>query len=740
MTLPRCWTWQPPIFLLAFLLSTGLPAWSAEGAASGPIDSGADEAYRLAVGLHNVPLYREAETQLRAFLNAYPRDPRTDRVLYRLGDCLIHLDRPQEAAETFRHMVARFPKSERYPEALFRLAELEHQLGNPPEAQRIFERFIREFPQHALAPAAREKEQVAAVAALYAQADRNPEKALAMANAFTNRADVVGEEALFLRGVLLFNGGQLLDAARSFEALLARFPRSNRADEAHFNAGQAYLRRQEWPHACRHLGDVRATRLDEARYWKGVALRQMGQTNDAFAAFQEVVREHRQSEFRPFALLELGAFGPRDAWTTLQREYPAHEAADESRFRMAAAYVTAGQTNEAVRVLEGVPANSQRRVEADLLRVEALAGWKWPDAAALLTTLENQGIPRFRLTRPRYAVGIAALDAQRPDVAIGLLSQVLEDPDAKELHPDCHYRMGLAWEQKGDAANAIAAFQRVLAAAPMDSLAPFAMIRLAALQRERAPADALQTLQRLLADHPRFAHRDQAEALIAEIRYREGWAAFRTNHYAQAVAWFEPLRDHPRYGAEAAHLAGLSCQQMGQFEAAERHWASLLEQWPAYPLASEVRERLATLLIERKKWADAVAQFGILAEAATNSLERARALLQQGMALYQFNQPVRARECLLAAAEHGAPAEKAKALFFLGELALLQKKPAEAKEYFLKSALLVRHEELTPAALLQAGRSLLALNDREQARAIFLRLKKEYPRSPQAVEADRLLP
>ena len=72
---------------------------------------------------------------------------------------------------------------------------------------------------------------MAAVAALYAQADRNPEKALAMANAFTNRADVVGEEALFLRGVLLFNGGQLLDAARSFEALLARFPRSNRADE-----------------------------------------------------------------------------------------------------------------------------------------------------------------------------------------------------------------------------------------------------------------------------------------------------------------------------------------------------------------------------------------------------------------------------------------------------------------------------------------------------------------------------
>jgi len=230
-TSPRCWIGRPPISLLAFLLSAGLQAWSAERAASGPTDSGADEAYRLAVGLHNVPLYREAVTQLRAFLNTYPRDPRTDRVLYRLGDCLIHLDRPQEAVETFRHMVARFPKSEQYPEALFRLAELEHPLGNPSEAHRIFERFLREFPQHALAPAAREKEPVAVVAALDAQADRNPEKALAMANAFTNRADVVGEEALFLRGVLLFNGGQLLDAARTFEAFLARFPQSNRADE-----------------------------------------------------------------------------------------------------------------------------------------------------------------------------------------------------------------------------------------------------------------------------------------------------------------------------------------------------------------------------------------------------------------------------------------------------------------------------------------------------------------------------
>jgi TolA-binding protein len=254
-----------------------------------------------------------------------------------------------------------------------------------------------------------------------------------------------------------------------------------------------------------------------------------------------------------------------------------------------------------------------------------------------------------------------------------------------------------------------------------------------------APDQALADLGRLTAEFPEFEHRGQARDLIAQIQYRQAWAAYKAEAWHKAADAFAQLQDHAVHGAEATYLAGVCYQRAGKPGQAEACLEHLLKEHADYQYAAEARELLGEMLTAQKKWQDAATLYASYAGDLKEPARRAEVELKHGMALYQLNQATRAREALQYAVDHGQPPVKAKALFFLGELLLMQKKYAEAKDYFLKVGVLYRHDELTPASLLEAAKCMRATGDTEQCRELLRRVADGYPKSPHAKEASDIL-
>ena len=331
------------------------------------------------------------------------------------------------------------------------------------------------------------------------------------------------------------------------------------------------------------------------------------------------------------------------------------------------------------------------------------------------------------------------MEQDKPSKAVPQLSAILKDSKSQELHADCLYRTGLAQELLKQPEEAAKTYRRLVESHPKSSLVPHALLRVAAVVIEKQPDAALTALDTITRDHAGFEHVAQARELTSEIRYRKAWDAYQEKEYAAAATAFDQLKEHETYGAESAYLSGVCYRNADKLPEAEACFVSLLQKYPDYKFSSDARNLLGELLSAQKKWKEAADHYGTYAGGIKDPKVRAETEVKRGIALYQLNQAPKARESLLYAADHGEPAVRARALFFMGELLLTQKKHAEAKDYFLKVGVLYRHEELTPASLLEAAKCLKVTGDTEQCRAVLQRLVKEFSESPHSKEAGQML-
>jgi TolA-binding protein len=82
---------------------------------------------------------------------------------------------------------------------------------------------------------------------------------------------------------------------------------------------------------------------------------------------------------------------------------------------------------------------------------------------------------------------------------------------------------------------------------------------------------------------------------------------------------------------------------------------------------------------------------------------------------------------------------KASAAAGVGSCLEAKGKAADAAEYYEKAAGIVSSDMASPDYLTDAGRAYVKAGDKEKARSVFERLKKEYPNSAAGRDADRYL-
>ncbi len=511
----------------------------------------AAEQYRLALGLllnQRVSLPKEAEAEFRAFLETYPKDERAPLARYWLGECLVRQERFADARAQYRIVAGKHGDCERHAEALFRLGEMSQRLGEPDEAVDAYARFQKRYGEHELADKARQKETAARVTRLRARLETKPEEAIALARAESSRGDAAGEEALFILGMLLFNDGDPEGAAGAYEDLLKRFPKSQSAEEAHFNAANAYIRLEKDAQALKHLDQVKAYKPDRTLYLRGAILSRQGKKKEAMQAFGLVVKKHRQSEYRLHSLFELGRLGDGKAWQTLIKEAPQSDLSDDARLLQATGLLEAGQPAKALETLRPIGAQSPRRSEADSLAANS-----------------------------HYRLGLAHEKVKKFKPAAEAYETILASYPKDAVAPYAMLRLG-ALRIEGERGKARALLQRLLQEHPgfedraqAESLIVFA---------RNEEAWDLYEAKRYAEAAPVFsALRENAE-YGADAAYMAGLAYWKAGDAEKAeAALTQFLKKHPKnqYALDAGWTLGEALAQRGKWQAAADHYLQLAQ-------------------------------------------------------------------------------------------------------------------------------------------------------------------
>lgn len=126
--------------------ATGAPPAGGTTVAALPSGSAAEQ-YRYATSFLRQASYEEAETALRAFIEAHPDDKLTGNARYWLGETYYVRGRYEDAVVTFAEAYQKHPNSVKAPDNLLKLGMSLAQLNKKQEACATFSQLDSKFPK-----------------------------------------------------------------------------------------------------------------------------------------------------------------------------------------------------------------------------------------------------------------------------------------------------------------------------------------------------------------------------------------------------------------------------------------------------------------------------------------------------------------------------------------------------------------------------------------------------------------
>lgn len=397
--------------------------------------------------------------QIEAFLQSSSSEDQQAKAELLKAELLFGQDRFAEAAELYgKASTAR--GTERYrADAIYRLAWCQLQAKRYDDAVEVLTRFLLQYPRHPLAGSAYAQravaqletgDQIAALADFEAVIDRY-------------RDAREREDAMTQRALLLGNMQRPADMAAGFERLLAEYPETKAAAQAHFWIGYAASDAGHYGESIASLEKARA--LDPGKYGERATLRLMlshYQMQDREATGREAKTlgpEKAPAEVREW--LGLSALEANDYATAADFLAPlaaGDEASPELRMSLARAQLGAGQNEAARATLDGIlPKAHEPRLKAraHLLMADVLIALR-DGAAAKAQAEEAQRLqPEGRFNaEARLANGRALFaqdkfdDAARAFMAVALLY------DEKDLTPQALVLAEQAYRRADNTADA----------------------------------------------------------------------------------------------------------------------------------------------------------------------------------------------------------------------------------------------------------------------------------------------
>jgi TolA-binding protein len=364
-------------------------------------------------------------------------------------------------------------------------------------------------------------------------------------------------DRLWLVGAGAFEDGLYETAYRELGRFVQTAPTDRRRGDAALLRGKAAFWMDRYAEALTEFDlaetfplTVAATPGD-AVFWQGEALFRLRRVEEARDRYARFLALKPASPYVPDALyarglteLETGrADGAIDTFRDFLRDYPSHARAPTAAYSAA----------------------------RELIRAK-----RWDDALALLAPYATRYPGSPYLMESRYLLGVAQLEASRPE-GVRTLEQFIAQAPGSDLVPTARVLAAEAQAKTGRSREALEHYQALVRTVPTHALAPQALYRMGELSlRLNRPADAEAAWTTLRRDFPQHALAAPAGLATARLHeQRKQWEP--ALQIAQSVA---ELKGEER--SDALLIIGQSALQLRRnAEAAQAYHAAVVEAPPA---------------------------------------------------------------------------------------------------------------------------------------------------------------
>jgi TolA-binding protein len=598
----------------------------------------------------------ERAAKLFGELAANPLNQAADRASFRLGHCLVKLDRAADAAAVFSSVPEKFPDSKQVAEAMLLAGRLYYRSGQLDDANKWLEKASR-LPGNEAAEATHwlcrillkrgEAQKAAAVAqeqlarhtdapfaahlrldeadALYEMPERR-EESLALYAKFVNDypQHELAAQAMYGAAFTALKISRYEEALQYADRFLKTYANSDLKADVEYVAAESNLQLNKYDAAGQNYRQLLAEnpRHADADIWRvriGLVSYLKKDYSGAIAALSPVAGNVKSAEARGEAFFLVGASqfhenclaeAKKSLSESLQSS-PKWRQADEAMLLLARAEAKAGENklaiNAARRILSEYPTSKL------LDEVHYRLG-EWNAAAGDLESAirEYDAVAEKFSDSPfaPYALqgkGWAAYKQKDFAGSRDAFSQLLEKSPPIALVADARFGRALCNRQLGDHAAAITDLNAVLQTNPdatrrADALFERGLAQVAA----KDFAVAASSFEELLKSNPRYASADQA-------LYEIGWALKSENKPVEAGKAFERLAkeyDTSPLAAEAWFHVGEDRYDRKEFGEAAAAYGKARVSKASGELVEKATYKLAWAEYEAAKYADAQRHFG----------------------------------------------------------------------------------------------------------------------------------
>lgn len=712
--------------------------------AGAPVDQAlfrAAEAYRLLGDRAQAsPLYRRVADE-------FPQREYAGRANFRYAEIAVVGGEYVDAVNRFRALVSREPPAEVLAPALYYLGYAQRKMKMPDEAEQAYRRLVKDFPDSPYAAPAR----VDLADVLIRKGGSAPEiRKLLEVAAERAAGERTGAEALYLLGDFTFRAAEYGASADAFGRLLRDYPQDPRSREARRSAAWAYFRAEKPAEALAIAGappEADDPHAVEWLYLRANSLRQLGRTEEAAAAYAQLLDRHPDAALAQAARYETAvmAFQAKDyarAYELSMQVAPAPDFAPDLAWLRAESARAAGRRNEAIqhyeelvrdfgssdrapaarfqvaRLLqeEGRHADASRRyrelVEAHPdheLAAEALFASAY---CRVLAKDYEEAVRDWDVLLKRYpsfaardealyGKAQAEVELNRAAAARATLETLLKGFPKSKLAAEAHYLLGSLMESEDHFEAAEYHYRMATLKKPDPSLVrKIEFRRVAVLQRQGRHDEAAQTLNGLVE-----AGGDEVKVPPALLDWLVRWNFAKelypeTERAARQLAVSAP---QPAWQQIGWYFAGRSLQAQNRGDEARAAYDQALAKDAATREGVEAALYLGRAAAAAKDWDAAAKGFGLAAErGGTEDLADIRA----------------------------------QSYFGLGQVAAAREKWEDAARYFMSVAVLYDDPELAPESLFRAAECFGHANRPSDGQKALAELKERYPSSPWAARSS----
>ncbi len=490
---------------------------------------------------------KQAEKQYRQIIDVYPQSIYAPQAYYSLGWIYFEQNQFPEAQKTFEQFIQRFPDHQLKGDAVFKLGEVKYNLQAYEKAIDHFVGYIFDYPQSTRQAEAYFyigesyyylKDYLRAVTYYAKAAETAYDNKLILlakvslgwsylrlekltlaqryfeeAYALAKEKNILSDDVLLGQATLYSQMKEYPKAMEAYVELIAAFPDSPRAAEAHLGRANIYYLTGDYPQAVESYqkiidmfrgGPEASEILEKAYFGLAWSYLKLGNIDASIRSFETIKDRTESKTVKTSALTQIGdAYQDHgelekavDVYDTILKDYAEGPYTDYVQYRQGIALLKMENIKAATLSFQGLRANFPRSSYLhDAQYYLAVAHFKKGDWAQTKDEIAQfiSSLPPDNeyMAEALYILALSCFNLHEYDDALKSFQRIVKDyPEQSAMIRNCELHIARCHDKKGGTQEALKQFQELVERYPQSQTAQEALLELGDHSLESSDFDA----------------------------------------------------------------------------------------------------------------------------------------------------------------------------------------------------------------------------------------------------------